>query len=431
MCCCTHTMNVGDTCYLSYDIYPADATDQSITWCSSNPDVVRIDVATGKMTAVCAGTALITATTNDGSFVVDCVVYVSVPEMFRHFVEDGIMDRSSIKGTNDGFCLITTSLATLLMENGVESLAKDSQGDDVRTVQTFYDDWYVFAVTGGAEVKYGLYKMREQEDEHENDDEYYTADADGDNPGVAISFVALSKSLLETCLTTPTKENQYELLQNLNRVTNPEDFVQDVFYEEIHDDTITAYFADVSSKAAYLIAEEYVKFIAKQSENGVLAIPTRFHEMLNKIDAINTQLADETLNADSRQKLEAQKEKLMRIPNWLVQNNKNAGYCVYLCPGRKILIDDVENLTIYEKYAILPVFTANVNFNSFAAEVEFHADAVLSLISGIPVAGNIWYGRAIRADMGIGEENESGGFDSYYDLNSDIVRNQAAYHGQY
>lgn len=83
MCCCTHTMNVGETGYLSYDIYPADATDQSITWCSSNPDVVRIDVATGKMTAVCAGTSLITATTNDGSFVASACIYVNKTKIYQ------------------------------------------------------------------------------------------------------------------------------------------------------------------------------------------------------------------------------------------------------------------------------------------------------------------------------------------------------------
>lgn len=77
MCCCTHTMNVGETGYLSYDIYPADATDQSITWCSSDPDVVQIDVATGRMTAVLGGTTVITATTNDGSFVASCTVTVN------------------------------------------------------------------------------------------------------------------------------------------------------------------------------------------------------------------------------------------------------------------------------------------------------------------------------------------------------------------
>ena len=83
MCCCTHTMNVGETGYLSYDIYPADATDQSITWCSSDPDVVHIDVATGRMTAVCVGTALITATTNDGSFVASAHIHVNKTKIYQ------------------------------------------------------------------------------------------------------------------------------------------------------------------------------------------------------------------------------------------------------------------------------------------------------------------------------------------------------------
>ncbi len=38
---------------------------------------------------------------------------------------------------------------------------------------------------------------------------------------------------------------------------------------------------------------------------------------------------------------------------------------------------------------------------------------------------------SLRADMAMGEEDESGFTDGYYDLNSDIVQAQAEYHGEY
>lgn len=41
------------------------------------------------------------------------------------------------------------------------------------------------------------------------------------------------------------------------------------------------------------------------------------------------------------------------------------------------------------------------------------------------------YEAAVRADMGISEEDESGYFDYYYNLNSNIVQNQAQIHGEY
>ena len=51
--------------------------------------------------------------------------------------------------------------------------------------------------------------------------------------------------------------------------------------------------------------------------------------------------------------------------------------------------------------------------------------------SDIPWLGNKWYESAIRADMAIGEEYESGFYDEYYDLNSDLVKAQANAHGEY
>lgn len=66
-------------------------------------------------------------------------------------------------------------------------------------------------------------------------------------------------------------------------------------------------------------------------------------------------------------------------------------------------------------------FTANVTFNSFAAEVEFHADAVDSWQTNMPWKGDDWYDAALRADMAIGEEAESGFYDNYYDLNGELV----------
>lgn len=61
------TLNINDTATISVAITPNNATNQDVTWVSDNTDVATID-ASGLLTAVSAGSAVITATTSDGSF---------------------------------------------------------------------------------------------------------------------------------------------------------------------------------------------------------------------------------------------------------------------------------------------------------------------------------------------------------------------------
>ncbi len=120
----------------------------------------------------------------------------------------------------------------------------------------------------------------------------------------------------------------------------------------------------------------------------------------------------------------------MRIPNALNAINDKSGICIYDdCDVNdiKLHIANSNNLTQYEKYAILAMHTANVTFNSFAAEVWFHADALSDWLSIF----DSYYSKALRADMAIGEEKrESGIFDQYYNPNSDMVKAQIAIHGE-
>ena len=54
------------------------------------------------------------------------------------------------------------------------------------------------------------------------------------------------------------------------------------------------------------------------------------------------------------------------------------------------------------------------------AEVKFHADALVDWKKFL----SKWYSAAIRADMAIGEEYESGLYDEYYAPNSNLVKEQ-------
>ena len=74
----TLELMAGNTGTLTATITPANATNQNVTWTSSNSAVATVD-ANGVVTAVSSGTATITVTTVDGSRTATAVVTVSLP----------------------------------------------------------------------------------------------------------------------------------------------------------------------------------------------------------------------------------------------------------------------------------------------------------------------------------------------------------------
>ncbi|RXJ02245.1 hypothetical protein DS745_07605 [Anaerobacillus alkaliphilus] len=59
-------------------VLPIGATDKTIEWASSNPDIVSVD-QNGRVTGISEGTATILVTTRDGSYTAEAVVSVVVP----------------------------------------------------------------------------------------------------------------------------------------------------------------------------------------------------------------------------------------------------------------------------------------------------------------------------------------------------------------
>ena len=68
-------LTVDDVKTLIATIAPNNATNQSVTWTTSNASIVAVDT-NGKITAVGVGTAVITATTADGNKTAQCTVVV-------------------------------------------------------------------------------------------------------------------------------------------------------------------------------------------------------------------------------------------------------------------------------------------------------------------------------------------------------------------
>lgn len=73
--CSTLTLEAGKTGKLSATVLPASATDKSITWSSSKTDVASVSL-NGTVTAIKAGTAVITATATNGKSA-SCTVTVT------------------------------------------------------------------------------------------------------------------------------------------------------------------------------------------------------------------------------------------------------------------------------------------------------------------------------------------------------------------
>lgn len=71
----------GSTETLTATVSPSNATDQTVSWSTNNSSVAT--VSGGVVTAVSAGTAIITVTTNDGGFTDTCTVTVTAAVMYN------------------------------------------------------------------------------------------------------------------------------------------------------------------------------------------------------------------------------------------------------------------------------------------------------------------------------------------------------------
>ena len=74
----TRTIYLGQTVTMTATVLPSDASDKSVTWTSSNSDIVSV-TQNGSVTANAMGEAEITATSNDGGFSKTCKVTVVEP----------------------------------------------------------------------------------------------------------------------------------------------------------------------------------------------------------------------------------------------------------------------------------------------------------------------------------------------------------------
>lgn len=318
-----------------------------------------------------------------------------IPKIFQQLQSEGCIVESDIVKANDGFALVYKSLSELLAEKDILDFP-DSNG--VRLAcDHFFDDWFLYAIPGEHDYIYSLLKLREQEHDAEGD-----IPADGDTPGVTISFISFACERLLNCLADPVDENRKMLNIEINRVVARRG--------QSHHEGLKKYFTDPSSEGAYLIASIYTKHIAAFAVSGCIDVPecygrlTRQHELLKKSATF------------------------ARLPRFIESINQKAGYTV--CDNEKIHIKNPENPNEYECAVILATHTGNISVYSFAAEIEYHAKFLVPLAKiKMPFVGRSLYDSAIRADMTIGASVFEG-FAPFHRAKSKIVKRQLVLHKQ-
>lgn len=312
-----------------------------------------------------------------------------MPSFFQYLSDKSLINSDHVLFTKDGFYMINRSISSILISKGIETFP--DRENKILECSNYFDDWFLFAVPGKNEYACSLLKMREQEYDLE-----WGIQADSDTPGVTISFIAFDTDLFKACLENPSAENRKKMGMEINRVV--------AYPKQNHHPALKDYFIHPQAEAPYLIAETYVNHIASFSTTGSLNVPKAYKEIYLKRSAST---------------------KYARVPDFLEQNNRYANKVV--CDHEKLYIQDVKQLSRYERLAILATHTGNISVHSFAAEVRYHAMFLTKLAKmRLPLVGSP-YASAVRADMSIGDK-EFQGPAPYYDLSGKLVREQVKYH---
>ena len=317
----------------------------------------------------------------------------NMPDIFGKLASVECIAESDVLRTSDGFFMVNKSVSDILAEKNIIDFP-DLSGERL-DCDRFFDDWFLYAVPDGTDYTYSLLKMREQEHDAEDG-----APADGDTPGVTVSFISFDCDALLSCLVDQCDENRVKLSDEIHRVVASRG--------QRHNHALKLYFKNPQSRGSYLIANTYAGRIASYAEGGFIEVPEHYKKIVQQSVSYKNSA------------------KFTRLPSFIESLNREAGYVV--CDNEVIHIKNREEPTQYESLAILATHTGNVSVYSFAAEVEYHARYLTPLAKiRVPFFGRSIYDSAIRADMTI-DDTEFEGPAPFYKSDSKIVKRQLALH---
>ena len=113
----------------------------------------------------------------------------NTPKIFEFLLSNTNIEKPDILKTSDGFYMVNRSISNILSSKDIFDFP-DSIGERLGC-DRFFDDWFLYAVPNENDYTYSLLKLREQEHDAENG-----SPADGDKPGVTISFISFDCEIL-------------------------------------------------------------------------------------------------------------------------------------------------------------------------------------------------------------------------------------------
>jgi hypothetical protein len=120
---------IGDTVILATIVTPENA-DATVTWSSSAAEIATVS-ATGKITAISVGTAVITATTKGGNKTATCEVTVREPLPFTWTFDNGVLTISGDSGMPDAapWGSLRSEITSVIINEGIKSVGKSAFSD--------------------------------------------------------------------------------------------------------------------------------------------------------------------------------------------------------------------------------------------------------------------------------------------------------------
>ncbi len=167
------TMIVDETATLTAQIVPENALNQNVSWSSDKPEVAKVD-ENGTITAVSAGTATITVTTEDGSKTATCTVTVQThedvcpskdftdlnPDAWYHEAIDYVVEQDIMQGISEKeFSPETETTRAQLAQifynmEGNPEYTTDKSFSDVQNQEAWYYDAVMWAASQGIVTGY-------------------------------------------------------------------------------------------------------------------------------------------------------------------------------------------------------------------------------------------------------------------------------------
>lgn len=287
--------------------------------------------------------------------------YNNYPNLFNDFINDNVIEMDMVRQDDNDFVIALEPLGNICKYYGIDYL------------ESFID-----SATGNYDDLTVIF-----------DDWYIYAIPNGDEWAFSIIKMRTSHNEGGVGVSIPFKEFDISLFENEDKMLLSNSLKEIVYMRDAveHDEAIRCFFDNPNNSTNYFIADLYVELIIQK-------------ECIN--NTINVEIY------------------LPRQTKFLNQHST-----IYDEDNQCIYINDVSNPSLIERQCLLITHSGNPSYNSFAAEVYYHADKCGT--AKIPFV----YNSAKKADMGADEEKDDITDNSYINYNGKYVKQQRDLFGDF